>query len=167
MKITKKPKLRIEKPDYVLEMEAAYGAPSQNGFGSAVFFESLDQDEAMETAALEKYKYFVGDLWDRFGEEAWLSQWKEVYIRQDDSKRNIVAELEGISDLDVSNSVPMILSVIEDADSAKLALSQTYDDVDVVDLVVYRLGDGEAMYGLLIAGRRSNNEATFLVFLLD
>jgi hypothetical protein len=162
-----KSKFRIEKPDYVLKMEAAYGAPSQNGFGSAIFFEEIDQDEKLETASMQKYQHYMGDLWERFGEEAWLSQWKEVYKRKAGLQHNIVSELQGISELDVSNSVSMILDVVEDADSAKLALTNAYDDQDVVDLRVYRLGDGDAMSGLLIAGRRSNNETTFLVFVMD
>jgi hypothetical protein len=167
LKKNKKSKFRIEKPDYVLNMEAAYGAPSQNGFGSAVFFEEIDQDEKLETASMQKYQYYMGDLWGRLGEEAWLSQWKEVYKRKAGLQHNIVAELHGISDPDLSNSVSMILSVVEDADAAKLALTNAYDDQNIVDLRVYHLGDGDAMSGLLIVGRRSNNETTFLVFVMD
>ena len=163
----KKSKSETKKPAYVLEMESAYGAPSQDGFGSAVFFELVEPDDSLETAVLEKYKFYVGEPWDRFGEEAWLSQWRKVYTRAPEAEHEIVAELKSISDRDTANSVPMILSVVKDAESAKLALSNTYDDKDVVDLEVYNLGDGGAMSGLLVAGRRKNNEATFLVFLMD
>lgn len=165
IKLKSKPKSK--KPEYVLKMEAAYGAPSQDGFGSAVFFEKLGPDDSLETAALQKYQYYVGDLWERWGEDAWMGPWKEVYVREAKLKHDIVAELQSISDRDVASSVPMILSVVKDADSAKLALSNAYDDEDVEELSVYNLGDGEAMSGLIVAGRRSNNEATFLVFLMD
>jgi hypothetical protein len=38
----------------------------------------------------------------------------------------------------------------------------------VTELVVYNVGDGAAMSGLIIAGRRGETgKATFLVFLLD
>jgi hypothetical protein len=37
----------------------------------------------------------------------------------------------------------------------------------VTELRVFSLGDGAAMAGILVAGRRDNSEATFLVFLLD
>lgn len=163
----KKSKVKTRKPEYVLKMEAAYGAPNQDGFGSAVFFDEIEPGESIEDAALEKYKYFLGDLWERFGEQAWLSQWKEVYSRQPKSEHNIVAELQDIPDRDVQNSVPMILSVVKDSESARLALSNAYDDKNVVDLRVYNLGDDGAMSGLLIVGRRNNNGATFLVFLMD
>lgn len=48
------------------------------------------------------------------------------------------------------------------------ALSAAYDDPAVTELCVFNLGDGEAMSGLLIAGRRgASGESTYLVFLLD
>ena len=38
----------------------------------------------------------------------------------------------------------------------------------MTELRVFNLGDGEAMSGLLVAGRRgATGEATFLVFLMD
>jgi hypothetical protein len=156
-----------KKPKYIFQMEAAYGPASQNGFGSAVFFNMIGEKENLEKASLDKYQYFIGELWERYGEDAWMSVWKEVYHRQPDTNHDIAAELRGIKDRNIQQSVPMILEVVENADDAKLALSKTYDDKKVVDLKVYNLGDGEAMSGLLIAGRRSNNESTFLVFLMD
>ena len=53
-------------------LEAAYGAPSQAGFGSAVFFDQLKPTDTLADAALAKYKFFVGDLWERYGEDAWI-----------------------------------------------------------------------------------------------
>jgi len=154
-------------PKYVSLMETAYGPPSQNAFGSAVFFETLGKDESLEKAALQKYKYFAGETWDRFGEDAWMSAWKRVYSRQKDANHDIVAELRGIEDWDVSQSIPMILEVVKDADFGKFALSKAFDATNVTELMVFNLGDGGAMSGVLIAGRRHNNEATFLVFLMD
>jgi hypothetical protein len=156
-----------KKPKYIFQMEAVYGPPSQSGFGTAVFSEIVEKSEPLESSALEIFKYFIGELWERYGEDAWMSVWKEVYHRQPDTNHDIAAELRGIKDRNIQQSVPMILEVVENADDAKLALSKTYDDKKVVDLKVYNLGDGEAMSGLLIAGRRSNNESTFLVFLMD
>lgn len=155
------------KPKYLLLMETAYGPPSQNGFGSAVFFETIDSDEPLEKAALQRYKYFVGETWDRFGEDAWMSGWKQVYTRQKGANHDIVAELRGIEDWDVSQSIPMILDVVKDADFGKFALSKAFDATNVTELMVFNLGDGGAMSGVLIASRRHNNEATFLVFLMD
>jgi hypothetical protein len=158
---------KADKPPYVTDLEAAYGPPSQEAFGSAVFYEREAAAGSLEQAALEKYKYFVGDLWQRYGEDAWMGPWKEVYARKPGATRDIVAELQGIADRDAQLSVPMILDVAENAEKARQALSAAYDDAAVTDLAVYNLGDGGAMSGLLVAGRRDTGETTFLVFLLD
>ena len=156
------------KLQYVADLEAAYGPPSQSAFGSAVFYESIGADHSLTNAALAKYKYFAGELWERYGEDAWMGPWKEVYTRAAAAKPDIVAELRGISDPDASISAPMILDVVQDADQARAALSAAFDDPAVTELRVFNLGDGEAMSGLLVAGRRADTaDATFLVFLLD
>ena len=159
--------LIASKPVYIIGMEAAYGVPSQNGFGSAVFFEQFKASVDLEKAALQKYQHFIGEKWQRFGGEAWMSAWKQVYQRPAGIKKDIVTELYGIPDPDAANSVPMILDVVENAEAAKAALAAAYNDETVVDLCVYNLGDGEAMSGILVVGKRSNGETTFLVFLLD
>ncbi len=155
------------KPDYVVAMEAAYGVPSQNGFGSAVFFERVQSDAQLETLAQTYYQYFVGDKWDAWGPDTWLAPWKEVYVRPATADHRVEAELRGIQDADTQMQVGMILDVVEDAAAARKALSGAFDAPDVVDLRAYLIGDGAAMSGLLLAGRRDNGEATFLVFLLD
>ena len=97
-----------------------------------------------------------------------MGPWKEVYARKTGAKADIVAELRGISDSDAQNSVPMILDNIDGAEKARAALTAAYDDPAVTELRVFNLGDGEAMSGLLVAGRRqATGEAAFLVFLMD
>ena len=150
------------KSDSVAQLEAAYGAPSQAGFGSAVFHAPLDPATDLTAAAQEKYKYFVGELWDRWGEDAWMGPWREVYSRPAGAVPDIVAELGGIADRDAALSAPMLL------DNDPAALAAVFDDPALTDLRVFNLGDGAAMSGLLIAGRHAaTNVATFLVFLLD
>jgi hypothetical protein len=122
----------------------------------------------MGEVALGKYEYFVGDLWERWGEDAWMGPWKEVYARKPGAKHNVLAELRGIKDRDTSGSVPMILEVVEGAEKARAALSAAYDDPAVTDLRAFNLGDGEAMSGLLVAGHHpKTGDAIFLVFLMD
>lgn len=154
-------------PDYIVKLQAAYGAPSQAGFGSAVFYEHLDSAGALEKKALEKYQYFVGDLWKRSGKAAWMSKWKQVYARPAQAPRDIVSELRHITDEDAQMSAPMMLDNIENAEAAQQALAVAYDDSSVTELAVYNIGDGEAMSGLLIAGRRASGETALLVFLMD
>lgn len=155
------------KPEEVIGLEAAYGPPSQSGFGSAVFYEQLKAGSDLQQAALDKYRYFVGELWERFGEQAWLSAWKQIYARPAGTRHDIVAELRSISDPEEALSVPMILENIENPERARSALAAAYDDRSLNELRVYNLGDGGAMSGILIAGSRTNGQATFLVFLLD
>lgn len=157
-----------EKPDYLTKLEAAYGAPSRDGFGSTVFYEVLNESWPLEKAALEKYKYFVDDLWARFGETAWTSPWKEVFARPSGVRPDIVAELRSIKDPDAMRSVPMILDDIQNAAQARVALSNAFDNPAVTEVRAFNLGDGEQMSGILVAGRRaSTGGATFLVFLMD
>jgi hypothetical protein len=154
-------------PIYIGALKKVYGAPSQAGFGSAVFYEKLAPGTVLEQAALRYYRYFVGNLWDRYGETAWMTPWKQVYTRPPGAKADIVGELSAIADPTARLSVPLLLEPGGNSESAQKALSKTYDDVSVIELHVYTLGDGAALSGLLIAGRRNNGEATFLVLLFD
>jgi hypothetical protein len=164
----KEQKSDANKPESVSDLQAAYGAPSQAGFGSAVFFEPIKAGDDLSQAALAKYKNFTGELWERWGSDAWMGPWKEVYARSTDARPDIVAELRGIADPDTAKSVPMILENIEGAEQARAALAAAYDDSAVTELRAFNLGDGGAMSGLLVAGRRqATGEATFLVFLMD
>jgi hypothetical protein len=152
----------------MIQLEAAYGGPSQSGFGSAVFRETLQSTDDLTQAALSTYKTFVGPLWDRFGEAAWMGPWREVYVRNAGTTPDIVAELRAITDPDARLSVPMILDAIDRPDAARAALSAAFDDSAVTELRVFNLGDGAAMSGLLIAARRgASGKAGFLIFLMD
>ena len=106
-------------------------------------------------AALAKYKYFTGELWERWGEAAWMGPWKEVYARPTGAKaghRGRAARHR--RPRRAAHSVPMILENIEGADKARAALAAAYDDPAVTELRVFNLGDGGAMSGILVAGRR-------------
>ena len=156
------------KPQNVTDLESIYGPPSQAAFGSAAFYEQMKSETSLEQMALAQYKYFVGDLWERYGEEAWMGSWKEVYARPADVTHDIVAELRTISDPDAALSVPMILDNIDNAENARSALSAVYDNAATTEVRVFNLGDGGTMSGILVAGRRqATGEAILLVFLLD
>ena len=155
-------------PAYVADLQAAYGLPSQEGFGSAAFYEAQSTNVDLTTLALAKYQYFVGDLWERFGADAWLGPWRQVYVRPAGATPDIVAELRAIDDPDATLSALMILDNIDAAEQARAALSAAYDDPTVRELRVFNLGDGGAMSGILVAGRRpATGETIILVFLLD
>lgn len=155
-------------PEYVKNLEHAFGGPSRGGFGSAVFLEMLPTPADLEQAALRTYRSFVGGLWERWGEDAWMGPWQEIYARPSDAARDIAAELRAIEDPSAASSVPMFLEPSRGADAARAALSAAFDDPSVTELRVYTIGDGEAMSGLLVAARRAGaGDATFVVFLMD
>jgi hypothetical protein len=156
-----------KKPRYISNLENAYGFPSQKAFGSAVFYENLRVIQ-IQKAALEKYRYFVGDLWDRYGEKAWMGGWKEVYSRKQNVKGDIINELRNITNLNVRGSVPMFLDGIENPQKAQAALEAAFNDPAVSELTVHNIGDNGAMSGLLItAFRKKTSDATFVIFLMD
>ncbi len=154
-------------PPTVTALQSAYGPPSQAGFGGAVFFDRLAAGDDLETAARERYRYFVGDLWERWGEDAWMGPWKRVHARPAGGARDVVAELEAIEDADARRSVPLLLETAQDADAARAALAAAFDDPAVSELAVYTVGDGDAMSGLLVAGRRDPDGAIVLIALMD
>jgi len=82
-------------PPYLAALQAAYGPPSDAGFGSAVFYTALADDASLEQAALDKYKAFTGELWQRYGEAAWMGPWKEVYARAPGVPAGIVQNCAG------------------------------------------------------------------------
>lgn len=159
---------RIQRSDTLAALAAVYGGPSAEGFGGAVFARPLGPEDDLEAAAQAVYQDFVGELWERWGEEAWMGPWRQVHGRPEDAEADIVAELQGIEDADARRSVPLVLDVAEDPEAARAALSAVFDDPAVQELAVYNVGDGEAMSGLLLAARGPDaEEGVFLVVLLD
>lgn len=153
-------------PSYVSDLREHYGEPNQNGFGSTVLFASrTDGEDELERLAAAAYRYFMGPQWEKRGEAVWLGPWKLLHQRS--GPGDIVAELRSLPDALARSSSDMILDSPPDPEAAYAALAQAFDGREVRQLQLYSVGDGDAMSGLLIASRRNNGEATFLVFLLD
>jgi len=155
-----------KRPPYVIALETYYGPPSQSGYGSTVLFTSPVEDRrALERLAKASYRFFVGALWDKWGEQAWMGRWRLLYERS--GAGNIADELRQLSDPAARASGDMLLNSISDSKEAQESLALAFDNADVQDLLVFDLGDGGAMSGVLIAARRQNRDAVFLVFLMD
>lgn len=155
-----------EKPESVRALEAIYGGASDSGFGSAVFW-TPEGGQGLEVAAREIYHRFVGERWERFGESAWMAPWAAVHHAAGPAS-DIVAALQAIEDRDVKRSVPMILDEVESPDAARAALRSVFEQMPLRELAVYRIGDGSAMSGLLLAGLDGDDgHAVAVVFLLD
>lgn len=67
----------------------------------------------------------------------------------------------------VRTDAEMLLRVPDTEADRIAALRATFDDPAVTLVEVYAAGDGGAYSGLMVVGRRTNGEATFLVFLMD
>lgn len=152
-------------PEYVRALELQFGAPSQKAFGSAVFFDNSTSAEELEDMARSKYRYFVGGLWDQWGEDTWMGPWRKVIRGR--GPDGIVADLRAIEDAGARQSAEMILSGLPDPKVAQQALSRAFDDPTVESVMAFSIGDSDALSGILLAARRGNGEAVFLVFLLD
>ena len=142
------------KPTYVTALETAYGLPSQAGFGSAVFYEQGQEPGDLEQAAQGQYRYFVGELWERYGANAWMGSWQKVYTRPAGANRAIVSELRAIKDRSAAQSVGLVLDEATDPQTAQQALAAAFDDPAVTELAVYKIGDGAELAGILLAARR-------------
>lgn len=154
-------------PEPIIDLIDLYGAPSQAGFGSAVFYESTQPDADLDQIALRYYQYFVGDLWERFGEAAWMSAWKPLYTRPSDAKSGIVAELKAIAAPEIASIVPLFLHSEDSQEQTQKALSAAFDAPDITHLTIYAIGDGGAMSGVLVAGRSQTGDVTIVILLLD
>ena len=157
-----------EKPSSVVQLERLFGGPSRAAFGTAVFYEpAVVKTEELEQRALANYKYFVGEIWERFGEENWLGTWNLVFAREAGERRQILDELKAIKDPDARLSASTMVDSHEHSEQAQAALSNAFDDPDVCSVQIYKIGDGEAMSGVMIVAQRQVQDALFLVFLMD
>jgi hypothetical protein len=132
-----------------------------------VFHELIESRTDLESIALRYYQYFVGNLWEQYGESVWMSTWKPVYVRSGEIQPDIVAELRAIADQAAANHVPiLLLDETDDQAKAQQALAAVFDAPQIINLSVYTIGDGAALSGLLVAGYRPN-EMTMLISLID
>jgi hypothetical protein len=159
-----------DRPALVSELEGVFGASSAAAFGSSVFFESQlssGYQLSLVAASIEKYRYFCGETWARFGEEKWLSGWKELYHRSPGDKAGIVGEFRSIKVQPFRSCAAMFLDENEDNDAVHQLLSRAFDSEGVKELRIFSLGDGEAMSGFLIAAENADLGRLFLAFLMD
>ena len=156
------------KPEFVARLEEVYGSPNQNAFGSAVFFDPAanpPSDSILDETALARYRFFCGKTWEQFGEENWLNTWKTVYVRRWNAQADIVSELTMIKDSDARQSASMLLDT-NSLPNCHEVLAQAFDIEAISDLKVFKIGDGQAMSGVLIAGQYPDGVLS-LVFLMD
>lgn len=152
------------RPAYVTALEKAFGAPNQEGFGSTVLSSRAKDRTQLNALALAAYRYFLGENWERRGEARWMAAWHLLHERK--GAPDIVAELRGLSDATARSSADLLLEGNDDPAGAKAAL-EVFNDPTITDMLIYSTGDGEAMSGLLLAARRQDDDAVFVVMLMD
>ena len=143
-----------------------YGKPSSAGFGSAVFYNTIN-DTTLESAALNNYKAFMGGQWNTDSESRWKSTWKRCYERPQGTTPDILTELNNIKDPDAKRSVPLLTELIEQADQGKAALATVFNHPDITKVQVYNIGDGEALSGLLLCGLFAEQVYCSVICLMD
>lgn len=148
-------------------LQKVYGKASNTGFGSAVFYALPKQEKKLALIALENYKYFLGEKWNKESEPAWMSGWKLVYERNPGTKADILTELGNIKDADAKRSVPLLTELIENATEGKAALEAAFNHPNVSMLEVFSVGDGEAMSGLMISGLYADGSVCSVICLMD
>jgi hypothetical protein len=159
-------------PGWVEELQRAFGGPSQAGFGTAVFFEratadsSPAGDESLDSRARQWYQFFCGPLWEKYGPDCWLGDWQAVHTRSAEDA-SILDELASLADPQARMSGDTMLTGHAEPEVARAALQQAFDGPAMQVLQIFRIGDGSAMSGILIAGRRHAGESAFVTFLLD
>lgn len=143
-----------------------YGKPSSAGFGSAVFYNTLKNNN-LESEALNNYKAFMGGQWNADTESRWKRTWKKCFERPKGTTPDILTELNNIKDPDAKRSVPLLTELIENADQGKLALAAVFNHAEMTKVEVYTVGDGEALSGLLLCGLFTDNNVCSVICLMD
>lgn len=155
-------------PIIVSTLQKHFGQASQAGFGSSVFYKSKAPSVCdLDDEARSCYQYFLGPTWEKLGEQNWLSNWGMVYERKSDAQADIVSELKSIADREVRMSAGLLLENQEDATAAVSALKGAFDHTAVRQLKIFKIGDGAAMSGLLIAANMHEMGCLCLILLLD
>ncbi|QQE64293.1 hypothetical protein GFS31_09730 [Leptolyngbya sp. BL0902] len=178
-------------PQYVLDLVEIYGPPKQRAWGTAVFYDRLEPENAsagedgledgLETVALRQYQYFANAA-DWSTKPHWRNTWQCIYQRPVGVPADFFRDLRdatraGGVDYDDHLLDRLEIAIVFDdqTDSRSVqpnprtaaVLSAAFDAPEVQDFRVYRIGDSEVLQGLWMAARRGNGEVVMLAFIHD
>lgn len=149
-------------------LEELFGKPSQNTLGASVFLsDSTVACKDLEAFAKSKYQHFVGDAWESIGPENWTAKWERQYHRPEGMCGDILKELRDLEDPAASLAASQLTENHDDPQGAALGLQGVFDSPDIQDVSIYRIGDTDAITGVLVAGILRTGNAIALVFLMD
>ena len=150
-------------------LEQVFGSASEAGFGSAVFVRQSSETEprSLETDGRDVYRIFCGDNWDGFGVDNWLANWKLLHERLPGREGDIIAEIQAIRDPEAGSAAQMLLESGPDPEHAENVLRSAFNAGNISQLQIFKIGDGGAMSGAIIAAETNANRRVFLIILLD
>lgn len=155
-----------ELPAWVVALQAVFGPPSAAGFGSAVFYLPAD-GAALETTARQVYERFCGERWGELGAEQWLGVWRLLYDRPAGQPGAVLQEIPALADPESRSAALMLWEGGPEPTAARAALQTAFDSSAVAQFRIYKIGDGEAMSGAILAAETTQGEQVCLVILLD
>lgn len=142
-------------------LQSLWGPCEPVGMGDALCREPLAAGVSLDEWARGKYLVLANKNWDLFEPEKWLAEFREVHRRPDGVEGTIVDELLALRGNNIELVIENVLTNREDAAALKPALSAVFDGPHMAEVVVYSIGDGEALNGLLIVARhRTGDEVT-------
>lgn len=152
----------------VAKLTEVFGSASQNTLGSAVFQSDSKVDlETLDDYAKSVYQHFVGKAWEDFGSENWNKTWQMLYRRPVGSAGNILEELKSLGDAATELAASQVTENHDDPTAAAQGLTGVFDSPSLSSVSVYRIGDSEAITGVLLAGLMPIEKAIAMVFLMD
>lgn len=152
----------------VQRLEQLFGKPSESTLGTAVFqSESTLSVEQLDGFSRSSYQHFAGAAWEAFGQENWTKPWRLLYRRSEDTAADILGELGRIEDSSTCLAASQLTENHDDPQGAQEALKGVFDSDFVQAVSIYRIGDSEAITGVLIAGLLTGGIGIALVFLMD
>jgi len=149
-------------------LQALLGPCGPVGMGDSLCREPLPAAASLDEWARAKYLVLANKNWEVFDPEAWLAPFREVHRRPKDSPGEIVEELLALHGDNIELVIENFLTNREDASELKGALAAVFDGRSMAEMVIYAIGDGEALKGVLIVGRhRTGDEVTCAYHLWD
>lgn len=159
----------MDKPfnEIIEALESKFGKPNNNGFGSSVFYEISREEMNLDDIALEDYKLFMGDKWTENSTIDWMGGWQKIYDRQTDGEGNIIDKIKSITDPGARTSIPLLLEGAENATETHQPLMDAFNHTDIENVGIYKVGDGDALAGLMVTAKYNNGEACTVITLMD
>jgi hypothetical protein len=153
--------------DIIESLESKFGKPNSNGFGSSVFYELSRDEMKLDDIALEDYKLFMGDKWTDNSPIDWMGGWQKLYDRQTNGTGNIIDILNSFHTPDVHVHVPLLLEGPQNATETHQPLMDAFNHPDIDNVGIYKVGDGDALGGLMVTAKYNNGEACTVITLMD